>query len=167
MEKKKKELRELAKKALTEVKAIKRGLMLEFYAKERQEYEKLINGKTETLFSHWCLIRYCTITGRTQTKDHWKGEVIGYLTELAKEKIKPKNNRKIVEKMAINLWSVYATDSDAVVKLIINKFKKEGIELRIENMLPCVHDLQKNIPTMVELIAYGTIHDIIKYVNSI
>ena len=49
-------------------------------AKSRSDLKRNIDGLAETLFQHWCLVRYCTLYDfGNETKEHWLKEVKLYI----------------------------------------------------------------------------------------
>jgi hypothetical protein len=63
------------RRIIRENSSITKTLLME-YAFARKELGDRILSLTRPIFSHWCLIKYVTLTGdRQQLKNHWKGEL--------------------------------------------------------------------------------------------
>ena len=63
------------------------NILLE-YAHNRGEFQRIVQGLSETLIVHWCLIRWGRLTGNTQTLPHWKSEVITQCKRIVKLSLK-------------------------------------------------------------------------------
>jgi len=157
------------KNLIKEVKNLKKDLILE-YAESRKELDKSIFGITITLMQHWCLVRYCTIVGRIQTKQHWKSEIFNYIYRIASTKIKPSNNREIVEKLIQKRWfemEELGNDIEKVVAFIENKFNEENIKLNEYELLFYANEFQKSMNEIIQQMAYGDKKTIIEYIETI
>ena len=148
---------------------MKKNIILE-YAESRKELDKSVFGITITLMQHWCLVRYCTVVGRTETKQHWKGEVFNYIYRIASTKVKPSNNREIVEKMIQKRWfemeELY-DDTDKVVAFIENKFKEENIKLTENDLIFYAKEFQNAMKDIIYQMAYGDKNSINEYIETI
>ena len=154
---------------LYEVRTLKKDLILE-YAASREDVAKAVCVITPTLIQHWCLVRYCTLVGRTETKNHWKGEVYNYIYSIARKKVKPSNNRDIVEKIIRKEWfdiDELHTDLEKVVDLLSYKFKLEKISLSDDELVSYAKEFQAAMPDIIHQMAYGDKDSITDYVEAI
>lgn len=157
------------KRLIKEVKGLKQSVILE-YAESRKDVEKAVFGITIPLLQHWCLVRFCSITGRTNTKQHWKTEVFNFIFRIASAKVKPSNNREIVEKLVRKLWfdmEELNTDSSKVAAFIEKKFIEEKIDLSDDDLLFYAGEFQKSMEDIIYQMAYGDKNSITKYIDSI
>ena len=51
-------------------------LPLNEYFVNRSKFVDNVWHLSYQIVENWCLIHYCTLTGRVQTKEHWKKELI-------------------------------------------------------------------------------------------
>lgn len=157
------------KKVIKEFKNLKKDLILE-YAESRKELDKSIFGITVTLMQHWCLVRYCTVTDRAETKQHWKSEVFNYIYRIASTKVKPSNNRDIVAKMIEKRWfemEELNSDTEKVIAFIENKFKEENIKITIEELKYYAKEFQNAMSDIIQQMAYGNKNSIMQYIENI
>ena len=154
---------------LKETKGLRKSLILE-YAESRKDLDKSIFGITITLLQHWCLVRYCTVVGRTNTKQHWKSEVFNYIYRIASTKVKPSNNRDIVKKMIEKRWfemeELY-DDTEKVEAFIENKFKEENIQLSPSELEFYDKEFQNAMNDIINQMAYGDKDSINWYIENI
>ncbi len=72
-------LRNLIRKSILEIlKAKEKGILLEMPF-PRKAYKEKIDNEIPQILTNWCLVHFCSITKRTQTKEHWIGELRGHL----------------------------------------------------------------------------------------
>lgn len=157
------------KKLIKEVKDLKKNIILE-YAESRKELDKSVFGITITLMQHWCLVRYCTVVGRNETKQHWMSEIFNYIYRIASTKVKPSNNREIVEKMIQKRWfemEELNADVGKVAAFIENKFKEENIKLSQEELVFYAKEFQNSMKDVIYQMAYGDKDSINEYIKSI
>ena len=157
------------KRLINETKIFKKPIILE-YAESRKDLDKSIFGITITLLQHWCLVRYCTVIGGTQTKTHWKSELFNYIYRIASTKVKPSNNRDIVKKIIDKRWfemeELY-DDTEKVVAFIENKFKEENIVLSPSELEFYAKEFQSAMNEIIEQMAYGNKNSINAYIENI
>ena len=157
------------RRIIKELKCIRKDIILE-YAESRKELDKSVFGLTVTLMQHWCLVRYCSVTNRTNTKEHWKGEVFNYIYRIASTKVKPSNNRDIVYKMIAKRWlemEELGSDTEKVMSFVENKFKEENICLPNEELRFYAEEFQRSIGDIINQMAYGDKASVMRYVNEI
>jgi hypothetical protein len=92
----------------------------------REKYMlRLFNLKTQ-IIENWCLIHYCSLTNRTETKKHWGDELSAHIDNLRDMTIKTSKKRATEQEYLDNL----ELDNPIKIKHIIkNKFKKENIDI--------------------------------------
>lgn len=101
------------------------GLINEF-ALSLKDYRNKVRSYSDTLLQHWCLL-YFFIRNKIDTTclNHWRGEVITVLNEMAEQNIKTGNKEEIL----YQTWDQLGFDKnpELLVPLVNGKFKKEGI----------------------------------------
>ena len=153
----------------------KRLSILMEYAIPRSKFVENAFNMSSQIIENWCLVHYCTLTGRTTTKDHWKRELNTHMVNASKQHIK-KNNSYDIRLKAIEEgfeWNDIPTTPDRVYELVINKFIDEGIvtteayDKPDESVMKCAEDCHTNIPIVISLIAQDKRLEILKYIETI
>lgn len=93
-------------------------------AYDRRDYKHIVRGLVGQIVENWCLIRYCTLSNRTETKNHWQNELSGHLINIYKMKIKLDKRKCLNEEL---IYNPEHNDYKEVFKWIKDKFIKEDI----------------------------------------
>lgn len=132
-------------------------------AKERSEVKRVIEGHLTPILSHWGLIlwrrQYCNTY---QSIDHWKSELNTFLNNIFDVDFRYGNWDRLIKDCLLR--SNELNDSDAVLKRINRKFKKEGItDPKI------IKDISFQISSHIEdlIIALGEEGDHIQWIASL
>lgn len=108
----------------------KDNVLLE-YAVSRKEFVRNVYNLSYQIIENWCLIHYCTLTKRTETKEHWKDELYAHIDNIVFDGIKSNNSPKSRLKAIIQAFDradLYK-DETVIYNKVQRKFKKEGIKL--------------------------------------
>ena len=145
------------------------------YAIPRSEFIEKISNQCQQILENWCLVRYCSIFGRTQTKEHWMSELGTAIMRASKGQIK-KNNSYETRVKAIEEafdWNDLPSSPEHIYDLVVDKFVKEGIvtkdayRIQDEDILKCSSDCNNAIPTIIGLIANNNNCATMTYVQEI
>lgn len=145
--------------------ALKNTTLLE-YLIHRNKFVELCWSLSQQILENWCLIRYCTLTNRNETKEHWKNELLTYLHRIDINGIKannsPKNRIKAI-KEGFDMADLFDINSK-IYKSVYRKFKLEGIndDSTIELV---IIDFYKSINNLITTLANGNSID--SYVDNI
>ena len=97
-------------------------------------------------------------------------EIFNYIYRIASTKVKPSNNREIVEKMIQKRWfemEELNADVGKVAAFIENKFKEENIKLSQEELVFYAKEFQNSMKDVIYQMAYGDKDSINEYIKSI
>ena len=139
------------------------------YALPRSKFIDNAFNLSQQIIENWCLVHYCTITKRLETKEHWKNELYAHMDNVSKNTIKKNNsleNRKKAFIEAFDYNDLFTTP-DRVVRLTLRKFIKENIDVKSEEYNKCVNDCFNSINTIIDILSRGDVYEIGEYINSI
>ena len=144
---------------------LKNTTLLE-YLIHRNKFVELCWSLSQQILENWCLIRYCTLTNRNETKEHWKNELLAYLHRIDINGIKannsPKNRIKAI-KEGFDMADLFDINSK-IYKSVYRKFKIEGINDNGIIELVII-DFHKSLNDLITILANGG--DIESYVDYI
>lgn len=158
------ELREVVKKEVNK----QLSIILE-YAIPRAKFIENAYNLSNQIIENWCLIHYCTLTGRTDTKEHWKDELYAHMENVTRKVIK-KNNSYEVRLKAITEgfeWEDLLSGPDRISMLILRKFKKENIDTSSKEYLQCIEDCFNSVNTIIDIMAKFNPSLIYEYIKTI
>lgn len=139
------------------------------YALPRSKFIDNAFNLSQQIIENWCLVHYCTVTNRTDTKKHWKDELFAHMDNVSKNTIKKNNsleNRKKAFTEAFDYNDLF-TSSDRIVRLTLRKFMNEGIDTKSEEYLKCVNDCFNSINDIIDVLSDGDVYKIGEYIDSI
>ena len=143
--------------------------MLMEYAIPRAKFIDNVGNLTTQMLENWCLVHYCTLTGRTMTKDHWKKELYAHMTNIGKKAIKGNNsceNRINAITEGFSQMDV-PTTVERIDFLIGDKFIMEDIDIEDTVYAKCLEDCNNSIPSMINVLADGYYKNIKEYIETI
>lgn len=109
----------------------KRGMLNEM-ALPRKDYKDKVDSLIPQILENWCLVRYCTITGRTEYKIHWSDELRGHLLTISRFSIKGNDSIESRRKVLQEIWSENDYNQTQFLNMtVVNKFLKEGIDTSV------------------------------------
>ena len=119
-------------------------------AYNRRDYMNKLFSLTRQLLENWCLIRYCSITNRGETKNHWKSELRAYLMQLNGMTVKL-DKTKITRQQLIKYDE--ANKPNKIYNYIAQKFEKENIDIDSPEVESAVNDCSEyGIDEMIDII---------------
>lgn len=145
------------------------NILLE-YAHNRGEFQRIVQGLSETLIVHWCLIRWGRLTGNTQTLPHWKSEVITQCKRIVKLSLKDGDKPQKRFKAINEVWNKedFLTNVDTIKFTIYPKFTKEGINMEDNEVVSEVcNGFIQDAPHIMEFLANKDSKAMREYINSL
>ena len=145
------------------------NILLE-YAHNRAEFKRILQGLSEPLIVHWCLIRWGRLTGNTQTLPHWKSEVISYWNRINKLSLKEGDKSQKRLTAILEVWDKeeFITNVNAIKFTIYSKFTKEGINVEDDAVVTEVcNGFIQDAPHIVEILANKDSKAMREYINSL
>lgn len=139
------------------------------YALPRSKFIDNAFNLSQQIIENWCLVHYCTIIGRTNTKEHWKSELYAHMDNVSKNTIKKNNsleNRKKAFVEAFDYNDLFTTP-DRIIRLTLRKFIKEHIDTKSEEYIKCVNDCFNSVNDIIDVLADGDVYKIGEYIESI
>ena len=142
------------------------------YKAPRKDLVKAASNFCGQLLSHWCCIRFFTITNIPTTDiAHWRGEVIGAMNNIAKVHLKGNMDDFSTRKKAIEEgFEVYdlLTDPSNIYGISLEKLIGEGID--IDKYAKEIEQVNKEcfeeIPKLIDMMARHDSREISLYVRS-
>lgn len=125
------------------------------YAIPRSKFIENAYNLSQQIIENWCLIHYCTIIERTETKEHWKTELYAHMNNVSRSIIKANNSyetRLKALKEAFD-WNDLYDSEERVSRIISGKFKIEKIPTNTSEYLKCVNDCFNSIDAIVDVMA--------------
>lgn len=145
----------------------KEGLLLEM-ALPRKTYKKRVSDITPQLLENWCLVRYATIHGNVQQKQHWQTELRGHLLTISRFSITGNDTPTSRLKVFQEIWQEEDLNLPETLNLVIaNKFMAEGISIKSEEYGQVLYDCINATNKIFEIILGRNIESITQYVESI
>ncbi|MBR6516914.1 MAG: hypothetical protein IKT40_08780 [Bacilli bacterium] len=138
------------------------------YAIQRKSFISLVRDLSYQIVENWCLIRYCTITNRTELKEHWKTELKSYFKRLIRLSIKNNDykTRFKAAKEGFNEADMYQS-AELIFSFVKDKFKTENIKFD-DILMTVIEDCYNSLDSIVDVIATYNDHEKIEnYVNLI
>lgn len=151
------------------VKILKEELLVEFYALERNAFIDKAYALLAPMMIHWCLIRYARLSAQTEYIDHWKSELITFMTDMANLTMKGGNQYHKRIKAYKSAWSCadYDTNPSSVLFRCRKKFKDENIDFNSPITLQATTGFVEETPTIIELLAKRDFEEMQSYIESL
>ena len=162
------QLREIIKKSVEQVlEAREKHLLIEM-PYSRGVYKEKIDNELPQILINWCLVHFCTLTGREQLKKHWKGELRGHLETSARHSIKGNDAPEKRQKVFNEVWEENDYSMPNSMNLTIhNKFYEEGIDTKSNEYATTIIDCIKRIQEVFDIILSRNTETITQYVETI
>lgn len=143
--------------------------MLMEYSIPRSNFVSKAYNLCKQIIENWCLVHYCTLIGRTQTKDHWSNELSTHMVNIGSSSIKGNNsiNTRITALMEGFGKENLPSNHEIIIKIIANKFKKEGFDPNSKEVIKCSVDCHEAINDIITVIAEGDAGNINQYIKTI
>ena len=134
----------------------------------RKNYKERITNELPQVIINWCLVHYCTIIGRTQSKEHWKDELRGHIFGISSLSIKENDGVKKRLKVLSEIWAEDDYDKPKNLTLkVCNKFIKEQINIDSEEFVTTIQDCLNCKEGLFNVILSRDIETARNYVDSI
>lgn len=134
----------------------------------RNMYIERVGAIFPQIIRHWCLIHYFTLIQKTENKQHWQGELMGFFSNISKIAIKDnkENNRKQALEQAINQYNFRIRET--INKINVKKFKDEGIDI-VNNAFYnyTIIDFLNELDKIIDLIAKRNTNEIREYIKNL
>ena len=119
-------------------------------AKSRSDLKRDIDGLAETLFQHWCLVRYCTLYDLgNETKEHWLKEVRSYILKTRSVRTTGFDKTRLLKE-----WYITKLELNDRQQLLDDwfdeKFLEENIEVSDEEKDKIIDDWTKQVNKLCE-----------------
>jgi hypothetical protein len=138
------------------------------YAVHRSDFVYRVSNLLPQIIENWCLIRFCTLSRRTQTKEHWKDELRAHMLNIGGLDIK--GNNKVDKRLkaiyeGFNMRDLIGECSDRIFLYIEGKFNKENIDINNNIVKQVVVDCNKALKDIA--LAMAQPMTIREYIDSI
>ena len=143
-------------------------MMLE-YAIPRKDFVNKSAHLVGQILENWCLVHYCTLCGRTETKDHWSGELLMHMMNIGNETMKSNDSYESRVKAIYEGFAKKDIPStpERIRKLIAAKLIVEKINTKDPTIIKSVEDCHNSIDTIVCQIASGDSEAAWEYIQTI
>lgn len=142
--------------------------MLNEMAYKRNVYKEKIDNIFPQILENWCLIRYCTITKREKTKNHWIDELRGFLSSASRFSIKGNDSANSRLKVLNEIINDNDYSLPQFVNLTVgNKFIIEKIDTSSKEYYQTINDCCNNLQNIANIILSRSLQEINRYAFSI
>ena len=143
-------------------------MMLE-YSIPRKDFVNNAAHYLGQVLENWCLVHYCTLCGRTETKDHWKCELLTHMMNIGNDTIKSNDSYESRVKAIYEGFAKKDIPStpERIRKLIAAKLIIEKINTKDSFIVKSVEDCHNAIETIIGNIAGGDSESIWEYIQTI
>lgn len=119
-------------------------------AKSRSDLKRDIDGLAETLFQHWCLVRYCSLYDfGNKTKEHWLKEVKLYILKIRSVRTKGFDKTRLLKEWYITKLEL--TDRQQMLDdWFDDKFLEENIKVSDDEKNKIIDDWTKQVNKLCE-----------------
>lgn len=134
----------------------------------RGEYKAKVDDRIPQVITNWCLVRYCTLTGRIATKNHWQNELITHIESIARLSIKGNNKKSARTKVLNEIW--YDNDYNtykAINFTIHGKFLDENINTNTHAYIVSINDFIRDAHNLFDVILSEDENRIEEYARNI
>ena len=119
-------------------------------AKSRSDLKRNIDGLAETLFQHWCLVRYCTLYDfGNETKEHWLKEVKLYILKTRSVRTTGFDKTRLLKE-----WYITKLELNDRQQMLDDwfdyKFEEENIKVSDEEKDKIIDDWTKQVDKLCE-----------------
>ena len=139
------------------------------YAEPRRKFVEHVANLSYQIIENWCLVHYCTIINRTQSKEHWQKELLTHMGNLGTTSIK-KNDSVEVRQKAIeegfNVRDIFESPQ-RINKIIGKKFIIEDIDYQSDEVKKVCADCFDSLKDIINLIANFDPSETMGYIKSI
>ena len=147
--------------------AREKHLLMEM-AYPRGVYKRKIDDEFPHILINWCLVHYCTITGKPLSKEHWKRELRGHLATASRYSIKGNDAPEKRLKVFNEVWEENDFSTPIAVNLTVhNKFYEEGIDTKSDEYATTLIDCINNAQGIFNAILSRNTDAITQYVETI
>ena len=119
-------------------------------AYNRQQLIKRIEGLYKQIIENWVLVKYCTLTNRTQLKEHWRNELDAHLMNIF-DMIYKGDKQYTISWVLIDKLEL--TTTDKIKNLTLVKFRKEHIDLSDKNYIKACNMFCEELYKIIQLIS--------------
>ena len=131
-------------------------------------YKQKIDNVLPQILINWCLVHYCTITGKSLSKEHWKGELRGHLATAARYSIRKNDAQDKRLKALKEVWDENDFSLPNVINLTVyNKFYEEGIDTLSDSYAKTLIDCINGSGEIFDTILSRNTDTIARYVETI
>lgn len=121
------------------------------YAVHRSDFVYRVSNLLPQILENWCLVHFCTLSGRIQTKEHWKDELRAHMLNIGGLDIK--GNNKVNKRLkaiyeGFEIRDLLGECSERIFLYIEGKFKKENIDTNnniVEQVVSDCNNAMKDI----------------------
>lgn len=162
------QMREIIAETVRQVLDARERNMLMGMAYPKGVYKRKINDELPHILIDWCLVHYCTITGISLSKEHWKEGLREHLAAVARYAIKrndaPDKRRKVFNEV----WEENDFSMPGNINLTVyNKFYEEGIDVKSDDYATTLIDCISNAQDIFKAILSRNTDAITQYVETI
>ena len=146
---------------------IKENVLMEYFV-NRSAFVKHVEALYKQIIENWCLIHYCTLIDRIETKIHWKRELFAHMGNIVDEGIKNNNSHQTRQKAIMDVFEKNNVfNHEVIYKLIIKKFQIEHINNK-EIIAQVVNDCYESLNDIIDILSYyNDRYAVSKYIDTI
>lgn len=162
------QLREMVQESVKQVLEARAKHLLMEMALPRGVYKQKIDNELPLILINWCLVHYCTITGRPLSKEHWKVELRGHLATAARYSLKGNDAPEKRLKVFNQVWDENDFSMPNAINLTVNnKFYEEGLDVKSDDYSTTLIDCLSYARDIFDAILSRNTDTITQYVDTI
>ena len=119
-------------------------------AKSRSDLKRDIDGIAETLFQHWCIVRYCSLYDfGNKTKEHWIKEIRSYILKTRSARTKGFDKTRLLRECLITKLELN-NKQQLLSYWFDDKFDEENITISDEEKDKIIDDWTKQVDKLCD-----------------
>lgn len=162
------ELKAIIKETVQKVLNNQKNNLLTEMSLRRKDYKERLANELPQVIINWCLVHYCSISGRVYLKEHWKDELRGHIYNMSSLSIKENDSAEKRLKVLRAIWQEDDYDKpDNLTLKVCNKFIKEDIDINSEEYIRVIQDCLHCADALFDVILSRNVETIRNYVETI
>lgn len=125
------------------------------YAHPRKVFIERVEYLSKQIIIHYCLIKYYKYIGNFDYINHWKNELVGWISNIANIEIKGNNSKDARYKAIMQAFDNmgYLSNDKQILNAFAWKAKTENVNLSDNIISTIIHDCQNDLIIIADIMA--------------
>lgn len=125
------------------------------YSHPRAKYVENVSNLSKQIIENWCLVRYCTIVGRTTLKEHWQNELYAHMANIGQDTIKGNKSYETKYKAIADGFEMkdLFDGPEKIFDIIYKKFTIEKIDVKSDEVVQTINDCSNSLDAIINAMA--------------